>query len=43
MNLPPLIEVMHCHAINDSDPEHIWMGRVLQEQAQLRTGVPLHA
>ena len=45
MSLPPLIEVMQWHAINDSDPAHIWMRRVLQEQVQLRTGAPslLHA
>jgi LysR family nod box-dependent transcriptional activator len=45
MSPPPLIEVMQWHAINDSDPAHIWMRRVLQEQVQLRTGVPslLHA
>ena len=34
MNLPPLVEMMQWHAINTSDPAHIWMRRVLQEQAQ---------
>ncbi|MFL9944251.1 LysR family transcriptional regulator [Paraburkholderia graminis] len=40
MKLPPLVEVMQWHAINNSDPAHVWMRRVLAEQAQLRTGVP---
>ncbi|HXZ10065.1 MAG TPA: LysR family transcriptional regulator [Paraburkholderia sp.] len=40
MDLPPLIEVMQWHAINNSDPAHVWMRRVLQEQAQMRSGVP---
>lgn len=40
MDLPPLVEVMQWHAINNSDPAHVWMRRVLQEQAQARTGVP---
>jgi len=40
MALPPLVEVMQWHAINNSDPAHVWMRRVLQEQAQMRSGVP---
>ncbi|MFT4067743.1 LysR family transcriptional regulator [Paraburkholderia sp.] len=38
MKLPPLVEVMQWHAINNSDPAHVWMRRVLQEQAQLYVG-----
>jgi LysR family nod box-dependent transcriptional activator len=40
MDIPPLVEVMQWHAINNSDPAHVWMRRVLQEQAQMRSGVP---
>ncbi|EEA04600.1 transcriptional regulator, LysR family [Burkholderia sp. H160] len=34
MDIPPLVEVMQWHAINNSDPAHAWMRSVLQEQAQ---------
>lgn len=40
MDFPPLVEVMQWHAINNSDPAHVWMRRVLLEQAQMRSGVP---
>lgn len=40
MDFPPLVEVMQWHAINNSDPAHVWMRRVLLEQAQIRSGVP---
>lgn len=40
MDFPPLVEVMQWHAINNSDPAHLWMRRVLLEQAQMRSGVP---
>jgi DNA-binding transcriptional LysR family regulator len=35
MNLPPLVEMMQWHAINTSDPAHVWIRRVLLEQAQM--------
>ncbi|MBU9598398.1 hypothetical protein [Burkholderia multivorans] len=38
MKVPPLIEVMQWHAINNSDPAHAWMRRILLEQAQIYTG-----
>ncbi|WP_233806994.1 LysR family transcriptional regulator [Paraburkholderia sp. HP33-1] len=34
MDIPPLVEVMQWHAINNSDPAHAWMRNVLREQAQ---------
>ncbi|WP_434106064.1 LysR substrate-binding domain-containing protein [Paraburkholderia caffeinilytica] len=37
MDLPPLIEVMQWHAINNGDPAHAWLRQVLQEQAQAYT------
>jgi len=40
MDFPPLVEVMQWHAINNSDPAHVWMRRVLLEQAQMRSGTP---
>jgi LysR family transcriptional regulator, nod-box dependent transcriptional activator len=40
MTLPPLVEVMQWHAINNSDPAHAWLRGVLQEQAQMRSDVP---
>ncbi|MDN7179539.1 LysR family transcriptional regulator [Caballeronia sp. SEWSISQ10-4 2] len=40
MDFPPLVEMMQWHAINNSDPAHVWMRRVLLEQAQMRSGVP---
>jgi LysR family nod box-dependent transcriptional activator len=40
MDFPQLVEVMQWHAINNSDPAHVWMRRVLLEQAQIRSGVP---
>ena len=40
MDFPPLVEVMQWHAINNSDPAHVWMRRVLLEQAQMRSDVP---
>lgn len=39
MDFPPLVEVMQWHAINNSDPAHVWMRRVLLEQARIRSGV----
>jgi LysR family transcriptional regulator, nod-box dependent transcriptional activator len=38
VNLPPLIEMMQWHAINNSDPAHAWLRGVLQEQARRQTG-----
>ena len=34
LELPPLIEVMQWHAVNNNDPAHLWMRRVLLEEAQ---------
>ncbi|TKC86865.1 LysR family transcriptional regulator [Trinickia terrae] len=39
MNLPPLIEVMQWHVINNGDPAHTWLRSVLQEQARTQSGV----
>ena len=36
VDLPPLVEVMQWHAFNNSDPAHIWMRRVLKEEAMAR-------
>ena len=33
IELPPLVEVMQWHAINNNDPAHAWMRQVLKEQA----------
>jgi LysR family transcriptional regulator, nod-box dependent transcriptional activator len=33
LDLPPLVEVMQWHAINDGDPAHSWLRGVLREQA----------
>jgi DNA-binding transcriptional LysR family regulator len=34
VELPPLIEVMQWHAVNNNDPAHLWMRRVVLEEAQ---------
>ncbi|BFG80600.1 transcriptional regulator NodD2 [Paraburkholderia terrae] len=39
--VPPLVELMQWHAINNSDPAHTWMRGVLQQQAQLRSDAGL--
>ncbi|PRE05029.1 LysR family transcriptional regulator [Burkholderia multivorans] len=39
VQLPPLIEVMQWHAINNNDPAHAWLRRVLAEQAQGTTAL----
>ncbi|KKB61863.1 nodulation protein NfeD [Robbsia andropogonis] len=40
MKIPPFVEVMQWHAINNSDPAHLWMRRVLIEQSEQRTDMP---
>ncbi|WP_321858500.1 LysR substrate-binding domain-containing protein [Paraburkholderia tropica] len=40
MELPPLVEMMQWHAINDGDPAHAWLRRVLLEQAQASAHAP---
>lgn len=37
--LPPLIEMMQWHAINNTDPAHLWMRRLILDQTQKRSSV----
>lgn len=36
IEMPPLVEVMQWHAINNSDPAHTWMRQLLKEEAAAR-------
>lgn len=40
VELPTLVEVMQWHAINDNDPAHSWMRKVLKEEAAARGPAP---
>ncbi|WP_322045179.1 LysR family transcriptional regulator [Paraburkholderia sp. J67] len=40
LDLPPLVEMIQWHAINNGDPAHTWMRRVLLEQAQASALAP---
>lgn len=33
LEIPPLVEIVQWHAINNSDPAHIWMRNLLREEA----------
>jgi LysR family transcriptional regulator, nod-box dependent transcriptional activator len=40
VQLPPMVEMMQWHAINNSDPAHTWLRQVLVEEAQKSTERP---
>lgn len=42
LDLPPLVEMMQWHAINNSDPAHIWMRHLILDQAQKHSSMMQH-